>query len=169
MLPGSIMRHSTSHIRTERLWLREIDESDTATIVRLRTETEVYKFFKSPHRLTEKEHIDWYRNKYVVDVNRIDWIAVDDNDGSIVGLFHVAKKQNVVEVSYLLDKGKRGNGYAAEAMSAIMDVISLKWKPQKFIAIIHACNLKSREFIEKLGFKQEYMDGEFIFYSRIRR
>lgn len=163
------MSHSTTHITTKRLWLREIDESDTATIVRLRSDAEVYRFFKNPHGLTEKEHIEWYRNQYIPDINRMDWIAIDDNNGSIIGLFNIVKNSNAVEVSYLLDKEKQGNGYAEEAMLAIMDVAVSEWKSQKFIAIIHVCNLKSRKFIERLGFRQDGIEGEFVFYSRMEK
>lgn len=66
------MGHSTSHIKTERLWLREIDESDTDTIVRLRSDPEVYCYFSNLHGLTADGHRKWYWGNYVGNTGRLE-------------------------------------------------------------------------------------------------
>lgn len=44
------LRSNTS-IKTERLWLRQIDETDTESIVKIRSEESVYRYFLNPVRI----------------------------------------------------------------------------------------------------------------------
>ena len=46
------MASNVETISTERLLLRGIDESDTAEIVKWRSNPEAYKYFKDPHEIT---------------------------------------------------------------------------------------------------------------------
>lgn len=159
------MSHSTSHIRTERLWLREIDESDTATVVRLRSDPDVYRYFKNPHKLTEEEHISWYRNRYLPDANRTDWIAIDDENGSVVGLFGGCLVYGgAVELSYLLDNSHKKMGYAKEAIESVMAYMGGNPDIKGFTATVHKDNLDSVHFIRQLLFREMKIDGDFVKY-----
>ena len=160
------MRHSESHIRTERLWLRQIDESDTETVVRLRSDPAVYRYFASPHRLTNAEHLAWYRGSYRSNDNRIDWIAVEDITGRVVGLYGAKRNASCVEVSYLTAPDAQGRGYAAEAVSAVSDWAKRMWQANSAIAVIHAENASSIRFAERLGFEPRNKSGDFVTYAR---
>lgn len=71
------MRDSRT-IRIKRLFLREIRDDDTDFIVELRSDPEVYRYFKHPHRLTAEEHEEWYRKVYLQNENIIHWICEKD-------------------------------------------------------------------------------------------
>ena len=81
------LRSETS-IKTDRLWLRQIDETDAEAIVSLRQDEKVYRYFKNPVKITAEGHRDWYRDGYCNNDNRIDWIAVDDVTGAFISTFH---------------------------------------------------------------------------------
>lgn len=161
------MRHSKSCIVTQRLWLREIDESDAETIVRLRSNPKYYRYFLNPRKLSVDEHLKWYKMNYVNNPDRLDWLAIDDENGSIVGLFGMKKvESNVAEVSYLLSDNQRRKGYASEAVIEMIKWVCRNWGITTFIANIHYENFVSITFIEKLQFKKAERNGNFIIYRR---
>ncbi len=161
------MKHSTSFIVTKRLWLREIGESDTDTIVTLRSDPMIYRYFSNPHTLTREEHEKWYWEFYVNNNRRMEWIAVDDESGKVTGIFGAEKSSyfdDVAEVSYLLNPSLYGNGYATEAVKGVMDWGSDKWRIRYFDAVIHRENEVSLVFVKRLGFSLVEEQGDFVRY-----
>lgn len=166
------MSHSASHIKTERLWLREIDESDAGTIVRLRSDPKVYCYFSSPHKLTEDEHRKWYLENYVENAGRTDWIALDDESGHIVGVFGAELENGCdqcynVELSYMINPDDYGKGYASEAIRGIMQYCALNFPVGSFFAKVHIENKKSICFIKRMGFSLAGRQGNFQIYQKI--
>lgn len=167
------MGHSTSHIKTERLWLREIDESDTDTIVRLRSEPEVYRYFSNPHGLTADGHRKWYWGNYVGNTDRTDWIALDDESGHTVGVFgaEILGKYNgqsySIGLNYIINPDDYGRGYASEAICGIMQYCISNLPVERFVAKIHIDNIKSSCFIKRMGFSFADKQGDFQIYQKI--
>lgn len=153
---------SDTFIKTERLWLRQIDETDAEAIVRLRSEENVYKFFLNPVKITVDQHTMWYKDTYVHDDYRIDWIAVDDHNGSFIGVYGAKRVENVVEVSYITDPSHENQGYAAEAVKAIIEWSKKYWNIFVFVANVHCDNKESISFASKLGFSAIRKWGDFI-------
>ena len=111
------MSGGASRLETERLILREMTEEDAPLIVKWRSDPEVYRYFLSPRPLTAKEHLDWYKNQYLRQNNRVDWIAEEKAAGKPVGVFGIKREKTgdrEGEVSYLSVPECRGKGYAAE-------------------------------------------------------
>ena len=162
------MRRSDTTIKTDRLWLRQIDETDADSIVCLRGDEEVYKFFLNPTKLTVSEHKKWYEFSYILSDNRIDWIAVDDNSGSLVGVYG-AKKNDAsksVELSYITAPEKQHMGYASEAMAAIEQWCIKQWKTEVFVLSVHKDNKSSIKFADKNGFKRFKEEDNFYCYKK---
>ena len=67
-------------LQTARLIMRGITEEDTRAIITLRSDPNVYKYFVSPHQITEEEHLSWFKNNYIFNEDRLDWIAFDMAD-----------------------------------------------------------------------------------------
>lgn len=157
------MNKTEKEIITDRLILREIQISDTDYIVKWRTSPSVYKYFKDPHRITTKEHLDWFNTSYDKNDSRIDWICIEKSSNNRIGVFGITKdkSKSEVEVSYLLDESVQGNGYAGEAVNALIDYVKNKWKMSQFIATIHKDNILSIEFIKKMGFELTDTEGDF--------
>lgn len=149
------MRRSDAPIKTERLWLRQIDETDAESIVSLRSDENVYKYFLNPVKISTTDHGIWYDEQYKKDNSRIDWIAVDDETGDFIGVYGVKKlDENTVEVSYITKPDKQGRGYAKESVKAIIQWCRLRWGVLLFIVNIHCENASSIIFASALGFKE---------------
>lgn len=152
-------------IRTKRLILREIQEKDGDLIVSLRSNPDVYRFFKSPRQITLEEHLHWYHEVYRAREDLVSWICGDR--AADVGIFGVRRTgKNSVEVSYLLDHAYQHKGYAREAVTAIIEWSKANWGVQSAVAEIHKENAASRRFIESLGFVESDGRGNYIRYLK---
>lgn len=155
-------------LQTVRLTLRGIAKEDAHAIVALRSDPNVYKYFVSPHQITEEEHLKWYKNAYLSNGNRIDWIAYDTNN-NLVGVFGVkreTKDSKEAEVSYILTPEQYGKGYASEAVTRLMQFCKEEWQCIFVTAEIHEDNVDSIRFAEKLDFIVERKSGKFIHYNK---
>ena len=153
-------------LKTARLTMRGIAEEDTNAIVVMRSNPDVYRFFVSPHQISEEEHLNWYRNGYLFDKNRIDWIAFDTTN-NLIGVFGV-KRENEnsleAEISYILAPEQYGKGFAAEAINRLMQFCKEEWNCTSVIAEIHNDNMDSIRFVERLGFVEE--KPKFIIFRK---
>ncbi len=153
-------------IETTRLFLRNIEESDAETIVRWRSDPAVYRFFKSPHKLTIEEHLSWYRTRYAVDDNRFDFMCLERDGGCPVGVFGLIINEDSAELNYLLAPYAQHKGYAKEALEGLIEFASTKKLITTFRAEIHKENLPSVILIKRLGFVFSYSEGDFSTYCR---
>ena len=174
-------------IHTDRLLLREMREEDAESIVEMRGDEEVYRYFKEPHKITIGEHISWYRNSYLKNDNRIDLVATlpenaceakdkqsltveesgKNTQDKIIGVFGLQREEgaDTAEVSYILKKDVRGRGYASEGVLGIMKYAKDEWNCTRCEAIIHKENKGSVKFIEALGYKLISTEGDFCRYG----
>ena len=161
------VRISAPELNTERLKLTEITEKDAADIVEWRSDPNVYRYFVSPHRITLEEHLDWFRNRYIYDEDRLDWIASYNNEP--IGVFGIKRdhpSSDSAEISYILSPVFYGKGFAGEAVKEIIQFCKKEWKCCKATAEIHKENAASIHFIERLGFVKESENDPFVIYSR---
>ena len=159
------MASTVKEIRTLRLDLRGIDLSDTQKIVEWRSEPDVFKYFKAPHKITAEEHIAWFNNYYLNNPLRWDWMCIERSTGNRIGVFGLAKSADNTEVNYLLAPEAQHKGYAAEAVRAIIDYAISELHSRAIIAEIHIANQASISFASCLGFKAGAVDGNFCTYS----
>ena len=155
-------------LKTARLTLRGIEEEDTGFILKLRSDPEVFQYFVSPYKITEAEHIKWFRNSYLKNENRIDWVATDSL-GKLVGIFGVKRNSNdtdEAEVSYILATDQYGKGLASEAVGRLIRYCAEEWQCKYVTAEIHKDNSASIRFAEKLGFVQKSQSVVFIFFRK---
>ena len=157
-------------LQTAHLIMRGITEEDTHAIITLRSDPNVYKYFISPHQITKEEHLSWFKNNYIFNENRLDWIAFD-MAGRLVGVFGVKrdnKDSKEAEVSYILDSKQYGKGYASEAVNRLIQFCCEEWKCVYVTAEVHEENSDSIRFVEKLGFVAEKdVNGVFIIYRKL--
>ena len=152
-------------IETERLILRGIDETDAELIVRWRSEPKVYRYFKSPHQITLKEHLNWYNNKYLINNDRFDWICIEKKSGNRIGVFGLYREDDVAEVNYLLAPEAQHKGYAAEAIQGLVNYAATDWNSKQVVAEIHAENQPSIALVQKLGFELISREESFVIYG----
>lgn len=161
-------RIAAPELYTDRLKLVDMTEKDACFVVECRSDPDVYKYFVSPHKITIDEHLKWFRERYIYDENRFDWIAFSKEDEPI-GAFGVKRdieNMDTAEVSYILSHDHYGKGYASEAVNRLIIFCKDNWNCSKVIAEINKDNNASIKFVEKLGFVAENNDGSFIRYVR---
>lgn len=163
------MKHIVSNLSTERLSLREITERDAALIVKFRSDPEVYQYFLSPHPLTEEEHLNWFRTRYLSDDNCINWVAALKDSKETIGVFGIKRQESehTAEVSYILSTEFQGKGYAGEAVEGMIRFASEEWHCSCVSARIHAENQKSAAFAKCLGFECFGRSGKFDLYRKV--
>lgn len=154
-------------IKTERLVLRNITVEDAYEIVRWRSDSEVYKYFLSPHIITLEEHLNWFNKIYLFNENRYDWMAVDSAK-NLIGVFGISrdnKKSENAEINYILAPEYRGYGYAGEAVKALLDYARDDWNCKSVMAEIHEDNKESIKFASKLGMILSSKKEHFLVYK----
>ena len=167
---------SDVRIETDRLILKEITLEDSDFIVRLRSNPEVYKYFKNPIKIDIESHNKWFNESYIKDDNRIDMLAIHKTTGENIGVFgikRIIRMENEslyrglckAELSYILSADKIGNGFATEALEGIINEFKIIWKIRFFSAEIHKSNKESIRFIERLGFRLNNSEGEMLEYA----
>lgn len=143
------------NIHTSRLLLRTIEREDAKTIVKLRNQDSLYKYYKNPCKLTIEAHDQWYKNSYLKDSSRYDFVIILLENRRIIGTCGINNldiSRECMEVSYLLDENYRKNGYAAEAVTALINMAENTWNVKEVSAVIHRDNMASVCFIKNLGF-----------------
>ena len=153
-------------LTTERLTLRGIDETDAAAIVLWRSDPAVYRYFLSPHGITEAEHLRWYRERYLPNEDRCDWMCLRQSDGARIGVFGLIRENGSAEVSYLLAPEARGHGYAQEAVLALLCYAKTEWGARNATAEIHRDNAPSLALAKRLGFSEAARRGDFIIFEK---
>lgn len=156
-------------IVTERLRLREIQETDADLLVGWRTRPEVYRYFVNAHPIRREEHLKWFWETYLPDADRIDWLGCKKENGNPVGVFGVKRvgmDGQTAELSYLLDPREYHKGYAQEVLRALLEWSQNYGNVKTAIAEIHKENEASLRLIEKLGFAKKEKRGSFLLYEK---
>ena len=159
------MARILDRIKTERLLLRGINETDALEIVEWRSDPEVFMYFKSPHRISVQEHFQWYNNNYLLNENRLDWMCIEKTTGRKIGVFGLANDKGMVELNYLLAPDARHKGYACESINALIQYARKKWDSKPIIAEIHKDNVPSVALVKRLGFEHKSDKGDFVIYE----
>ncbi len=159
---------SAPELYTKRLRLSDMTEKEAAYVVEWRSDPDVYRYFMSPHEITIEEHLNWFKNRYISDQNRFDWVAfsIDNVPIGVFGAKRDDEKSETAEISYILSPKEYGKGFASEAVERIIQFCKENWNCSTVIADIHKDNDNSIRFIEQLGFSRESAEGVFIRYSR---
>lgn len=111
-------------------------------------------------RNKEYEYIKDYR-KYIYNFHDFGiWLFEDKMTGEIIGRGGVEYKlddgENLnAELGYIIKKDRQRQGYAFEALSAVLDFVAEYFDVREVRAVIHPENTPSVCLIEKLGFSYD--------------
>jgi len=171
-------------IDTDRLILRRYKESDIDDIYEIITDVRLAKFIKYPN-LTKDEELECIR-KWIrqADESKYEkWVIVLKATGETVGNIDVntvVTKHNYCNVGYTIRYNYWGNGYAAEALTAVSDHLL----NESGYSLVECCcnelNTQSCRVMEKAGFtKDGYIanrrlnsDGSYsgvVYYSKSKK
>jgi len=166
-MKNPLISQKNESFESVRLSYREICAADAEDIVRWRSDPAIYRYYRVPQPLTIKDHLKWYENTYFNDLSRFDFIIIKKESLTPVGIVGIhSLNGNFGEVGYTIDTTFQGQGYATEAVNAIVSKYS-KEGINVFHAEIHHENIASIGVIEKCGFIfNKHLESGFLLYER---
>lgn len=147
-------------IKSKRLILREIQESDCKAILFLRSDKTINKFIERPENRKTKNISDAI--KFIKELNEnlernksITWGVTLKNDPKIIGticLWNFSQNNKTAEVGYDLDPKFQRKGIMSETLKMIIDFGFKELKLDKIEAFTRYENESSKKLLEKNGF-----------------
>lgn len=148
-------------IKTERLFLRKIEQSDCDVILFLRSDATVTKFIERPENRKTKNIADAIKfikqlNEYLETNKSITWGITLKNNSKITGticLWNFSKNNKTAEVGYDLDPEFQGKGIMNEALKMVVEFGFNELRLHKIEAFTHNENENSKKLLKKNGFQ----------------
>ena len=153
-------------VETQRLLLRHFKPQDLEPLYALYRDPEIRRYFPDGTRtLAEtKEELDWFLNGHPRHPELGLWATVEKETGTFVGrcglLPWTIDGRPEVELAYLIDKARWGEGLASEACGGIIQYAQSVLGLRRLIALVMPGNEGSAAVARKVGmrFETEYTD-----------
>lgn len=147
-------------IKTDRLLLRKIEESDSNVILFLRSDKTITKFIERPENRKTKNKADAIA--FIKEINEafendksISWGITLINNPKIIGticLWNFSENNKTAEVGYDLNPVFQKKGIMGEALRSIVDYGFDILNLEKIEAFTHSENENSKKLLEKNEF-----------------
>ena len=148
-------------LETHRLILRHLEPQDLEALFALYRDPEIRRYFPDGVRTQEetREELEWFLHGHPKYQNLGLWATVERSSGAFLGRcgllpWEIEERQEV-ELAFMLNKGRWGEGLATEAALAIKcyarDVLAL----ERLICLITPDNSASVRVAEKVGMQYE--------------
>lgn len=147
-------------LHTDRLVLRPMAMADTDALFAMRADPEVQRYGSHAPWTERQTAIDYIaRNEKAMAEGAHAQFAIERRaDGVVVGtctLFHLDAQSRRADCGYVLLRSEWGQGYATEAMTALLDWGFGKLALHRVEADIDPRNNASAKVLERLGFRHE--------------
>lgn len=147
-------------LKSERLFLRNIYESDSDAILYLRSDKTINKYIERPeHRKTKikSDAVKFIKelNENITNNKSIAWGITLKNDLQIIGticLWNFSQNNKIAEVGYDLKPEFQKLGIMSEALKLIIDFGFNELKLEKIEAYTHNENKSSKRLLKKNKF-----------------
>lgn len=155
------MNSNEMHISTERLVLRGIKNSDAESILKYRSNPQIYKFQNwKPQRIEDVKK--FISEKIAKAPNTPDtWyqlgILIKETGNLVgdIGVHFIGPDCLQVEIGFTLSLEYQGKGYATEAVIGIINCLFNDFKKHRIVASVDPQNTKSIALLERIGMKKE--------------
>jgi ribosomal-protein-alanine N-acetyltransferase len=154
----------TDELRTERLVLRPLRESDLDVLAAIYADPRAMRFLGGPRtRDATRTRLGW-----IIAAHREQgfglWATTLREDGTLIGrcgiLIQDVEGARESEIAYLLGSRWWGHGYATEAAAAIRDYAQSQLGFERLISLIDPDNVASQAVAKRVGMLHE-RDLEF--------
>lgn len=148
-------------IEAERIRLRQLEESDTDSLFEIFSDAEALRFwsFQPYKERAEAEKLLAEIHEYFRQKTLFQWgIALKCEEDKIIGtttLFRLDEQSRRAEIGYILNRAFWGNGFAGEALTALLNFAFEKMNLHRIEADIEPRNTASVKTVERLGFQRE--------------
>jgi ribosomal-protein-alanine N-acetyltransferase len=162
-------------LETDRLVLRELTDEDIHVMFPHYSDKEVWKYIDTYPATDPRvilEVINW--GKYILgNGTGVLWGLFNKKDDSFVGeMNYVGRRDGTIEgkihraeIGYNIVREYWGKGLAAEALREIIRYIFDTTEIYRLEAIIRPANTRSRKLASRLGFKEEGILRDYIFWD----
>ena len=146
-----------STLETERLIIREFDDADITSLYEIMKKPEV--MYAWEHGFTFEETQKWFaRQRERYQQNGFGFFAVlKKTTGALIGQAGIIASdiegKPITEIGYIFNNSVWGNGYAAEAVSALIQAAFETFCIDKLYCTMRIENLQSVKLAERLGFQ----------------
>lgn len=153
------------YFESERLQYRSIQLGDTETLVSWRSRPDRIRYYCNPVPITREAHMEWFRNSYLKDPSRADFLVSDrDTAVGFVALLHMDQSAGRSEISYTIgNTDYTGRRLSMEMIRALCLFGKETFKLKVFTARIHRDNISSRKAAVSAGFSLK--DSSEIFWE----
>ena len=157
------------YLKTERLILRRLTETDADNLFELDSDPEVMRYLNGgiPHTRDEivTEVLPRYLEYYDKYAEYGFWAAIERTTDEFLGWFHFRPYRSApeeIELGYRLKRSAWGKGYATEGSRALIEKGFTELGADKVVADTLAANTRSRRVMERLGMRleKEFLCGE---------
>jgi RimJ/RimL family protein N-acetyltransferase len=144
-------------LRTERLVLREFEESDVANLVELDSDPQVMQFISrtlTPESVIRQELLPQFLGEQERDPRRGHWAALERPTGQFLGWFGLGATDGSpgdAKLGYRLRVAAWGMGYGIEGSRALVRVAFEELGAEQVRAEAMAVNVRSRRVMENAG------------------
>ncbi|MBZ9685860.1 GNAT family N-acetyltransferase [Clostridium estertheticum] len=151
------------NITTDRLLIKKLELNDRVEFFRYRSLPEVYKYqsFIPKNMNAIDDFISDIPSNPNIPNTWFQLAIVNKNEDMLIGDIgiHFLEDNAQVEVGYTLAPRYQGQGYAIEALKAVINYLFFELKKHRITASVDPNNTKSIRLLEKLGMRKE---GHFI-------
>ncbi len=153
-------------LNTERLTLRHLEPGDPSSLFELYRDPEVRKYFPDGTRtLAEtREELEWFLHGHPKRPELGLWATIERSTGEFLGRCGLLP-WNIggvpeVELAFLINKNRWGQGFATEAAQGIIRYAHGTLKLDRLVCLIMPGNRSSERVATKVGmtFEREYTD-----------
>ena len=163
-------------LATERMLFRHFEADDLEALHALYRDPEIRKYFPDGVLTLEetREELEWFQHGHPMRPELGLWATIERSTGTFLGRcgllpWDIAGVPEV-ELAYLIDKRRWGEGFATEAARAIMQYAETTLRLERLICLITPGNQASVAVASKVGmsFEREYTGtfGLCHIYSR---
>ncbi|CAM3065358.1 GNAT family N-acetyltransferase [Flavobacterium frigoris] len=151
---------SFPEIKSERLLLRKLKESDDAVILYLRSDETINQYIERPENRKTKtiEQALQFINEITDDYHNnksVTWGIIYKNEPQLIGticLWNISENNTLAEVGYALNPAFQNKGIMSEALNCVINFGFNELKLDKIEAFTHHKNESSKKILEKNGF-----------------
>ena len=157
-------------LATQRLELRPFEAAFLERFVAYRRKPEV-ALYQSWSDYTQADALAFYEQQralsFDTDETWYQLAMVRKQDGLLIGdvAAHFFDEGRQVELGFTLDSAYQKQGYATEAMRAVLKLLFLELKKHRVSATCDAQNVGAQRLLERLGFRQEGVFRKNIFFK----
>jgi ribosomal-protein-alanine N-acetyltransferase len=158
-------------LETERLWLRQMNESDAPALFALRSDKDLMKYLDRPPAQNPEEALALIKlvTNGLQKNESITWGIFPKNQPDLlhgtIGFWHIQKEHYRAEIGYLLHSSLHGKGIMHEAMKCVLNYGFANLHLHSVEANVNPANAASIRLLERNGFAREAYFKENYFYN----